>query len=150
MNLLLACESAGSCDAFQLFEPMRCCFIGVCKAYFFWRPTVIDDVQGSLWFSEDTVRWVIQAPMEHVEIKASHSRPEAIQGNPFLLGRFAPRGRLVSGITVNCSRLILFHESLQGFRSLSKCRGGMKTLQESWSTKYLIFSTKIFASKVFF
>jgi len=68
---------------------MQCCFIGVCKIHFFQKPkygTVIDDVLHSLWFSTDTIRWVIQTPVEHVEIKASHSGLDMIQSDPFLPG----------------------------------------------------------------
>jgi len=36
-------------------------------------------------------------PAEHVEIKASYACLETIQEDPFLLGRFAPGSRLVSG-----------------------------------------------------
>jgi len=126
-------------------KPMPCCFIGVCicKVYFFRRPkygTVIDDVLCSLWFSTDTVRWVIQTPMKHVEIKASHYGPGLRRRFKVIhsfLGRFALEDGLVSGVTVNClGRFILFQESLQVSRrqwrrqtiqsngNKSKSRGG--------------------------
>jgi len=71
---------------------------------------------------QDTVPWVIQIPLKHVKVKASHSSPETLQGDPFLPGLVCTRDRLVSGITVNClGWFILFQESLLVSRRSSSC-----------------------------
>jgi len=88
-EILLACESAGHVTPCNCLSQYDVASLGYARSTYFGGLSTAQWLMvccAVCGFPQSQSGELFRPPMEHVEIKASHSGPEVIQGNPFLPG----------------------------------------------------------------